>query len=180
MTRLHRNCISCILITARCSPSVFWWFLLLCYTPRRPKKESASLLSDNRLLYREVVGVWGSLVQIRTLKIDDNATRYSYMNGTFVNAPKINVEIFFLGKKWGLRNLQRDSSRVFLWIHFVNSFIAFQIKALLRPFVCNCGTIYSGSSPFQKLHILCVFDETRPHHDRLKTLSVDGPQLHIC
>lgn len=35
-------------------------------------------------------------------------------------------------------------------------------------------------SPFQKLHVLCVLDETSPHHDGLETLSVDGPQLHIC
>lgn len=65
-------------------------------------------------------------------------------------------------------------------IHSVNQFIAFQIKAPLGPFVGHCGTNYPGSSPFQKLHVLCVLDETCPHHDCLKTLPVDGPQLHIC
>lgn len=40
-------------------------------------------------------------------------------------------------------------------------------------------TTCSGRSPFQKLHILRVLDEARPHHDGLETLAVDGPQLHV-
>lgn len=61
------------------------------------KKESAGLLSDNRLLYREVVCVLGSLIQIVTLK---KGTRYfsSWMtdslNDTFSDVPEMNVELY--------------------------------------------------------------------------------------
>lgn len=55
--------------------------------------------------------------------------------------------------------------------------MAFQIKVLFRAI---CLSKNRGCSPFQKLHVLRVLDETRPHHDRLKALSVDGPQLDIC
>ena len=36
-----------------------------------------------------------------------------------------------------------------------------------------------ASSPFQKLHVLLVLDEARPHHDCLEALSIDGPQLDV-
>lgn len=43
----------------------------------------------------------------------------------------------------------------------------------------RCRMTCSEHSPFQKLHILGVLDEARPHHDGLETLAVDGPQLHV-
>lgn len=108
-----------------------------------------------------------------TVKVN-KGIRYVSRRMSVVTHQKLALSHIILGK---IRS--KASCEKMLRIHFVNSFIAFQIKALFKPFVCH-EKMYSGSSPFQKLHIFCVLDEACPHHDRLKTLSVDGPQLHIC
>lgn len=35
------------------------------------------------------------------------------------------------------------------------------------------------SPPFEELHVLGMLDESRPHHDGLETLPVNGPELHV-
>lgn len=71
--------------------------------------------------------------------------------------------------KWRKKKQQADTPELICLIRSPR----FTSKPRRRRMTC------SGHSPFQKLHILRVLDEARPHHDGLETLAVDGPQLHV-
>lgn len=78
--------------------------------------------------------------------------------GPSVTHKKLSLSFNIYWQKLGLRNLLRNSSNIFSWINLVNSFIAFQIKALFRQIVCHCGTIYPGFLTFSETpYTLCAW-----------------------